>query len=113
MCLKDCCRVAVSIKIGVLNFQILTFFFFRNKTEQRIHEMAKLESMTDNEFEDQDYPSGSGRPPASSGSHLEMEQDPLFDPLSIVDEGAGSTTLNPVQTEAFMQNMVKLKVEKF
>jgi hypothetical protein len=84
-------------------------FSFRNKTEQRIHEMAKLESMTDNEFEDQDYPPGSGRPPpGSGGSHLEMEQDPLFDPLSIVDEGSGSAALNPVQTEAFMQNMVNL-----
>ena len=46
--------------------------------------MAKLESMSDNEFE-HDYP-GPG-PQAGPGPSFAMEEDPLFDPLGLPDEG--------------------------
>ena len=53
--------------------------------------MAKLESMTDNEFED-DYPGGSGGlPQGGPNPMVELEQDPLFDPLSLPDDGQSSS----------------------
>ena len=78
----------------------------RNRTEQRIHEVAKLESMSDHEFED--YPAGSGNAIPGHAPHIDMEQDPLFDPLSIPDDGPAP---GQIQTEAFMQNMVEIKTE--
>ncbi len=58
-------------------------FWSRNKTEQRIHEVTKLESMDDNEFEGFPEPAAPNHPMVGHIPHLEMEQDPLFDPLSI------------------------------
>ncbi len=52
--------------------------------------MAKLESMTDNEFED-DYPGSGGLPQGGSNPMVELEQDPLFDPLSLPDDGQSSS----------------------
>ena len=48
--------------------------------------MAKLESMSDNDFE-HDYPGPGSGPLAGPGPGLAMEDDPLFDPLGLPDEG--------------------------
>ena len=60
--------------------------------------------MDDQEFEG--YPV-INHPVAVQGQPLELEQDPLFDPLSIPDDGSSGQ----IHTEAFMQNMVEIKTE--
>ena len=60
--------------------------------------------MDDQEFEG--YPV-IPHPVAIQGPPLDLEQDPLFDPLSLPDDGSSGQ----IHTEAFMQNMVDIKTE--